>query len=409
MIALLGLSLALAEPTCGSAPDVEVDSAITALYAAWSRNDEPGFDTASLALTAAIGCLDSVPSRDRVAKIHQAMSLAAFVNGQMGPCRRSIAAARHLDPDWTLPEEDFPPTHPYVAMVRAATEPGPVRALGDIGPEQWVVDGTVQTEVPSERAFLLQITDGGAVTWSGYLWDPADVPAREPRAAEATGTPPVVASIGLLLHGGATIAKQGVDPESGVASWDDTGGTLPSGGVELVGRVHLPTVLGFELAGAVQGPADPVLGGGAAPSARGLVLLGAASGIGAARVYGAARIGGGLDQARAWVSEAEEAALWTVPSLLLGVEAGVRTDAHRVGATFDTQTVFDTQQDDRPPALYGVRLRLDAGHRIAGPLAFREEVEVRHERLGYADSAGNPVGTRSDLDLRLGIGLGLWF
>lgn len=403
MIVWMVAAIASGQAACDADPDAAIERAILTLEDAWDRNDEGMFDNAIAVLTAGIGCLDSLPSQERVARIHRAMALASFANGQTDACTRSLAAARLWDPGWTLPPTTYPPGHPYVALYAAATEPGPVEAIAAIRPERWVVDGVEQNEAPSERAFLLQVTKGGTVVWSGYLWNTADLPDREEPAPDHGPLHPVW-SVAASVNGGALISTQDVDRGVARQTWESAAGTTVAAGGELVARFQPVVPFAVELAGSVFGPADPVLGGGSSPTGRGVLVFGGA-GRGDLQPYVAARVGGGVDRARAWTT-GTDVEVWTVPSLIAGAEAGIRTEARALGVTADGQVVFDTR-DHHPPTFYAYRLRIDGTQTVAGPFGIVALVELRHEALPFVDQAGARVGRRQDLDVHLGAGVNL--
>ena len=390
---------------CPSNPVEAVDLAIAGVDRAWDRHDDAGFEVAATELGVAVSCLQEVPAQNQIARIHQAMALVAFLGGQTGPARRSMLTARKLEPGWKLQNERFPPAHPFVELYRKATHPGELADLPIIAPESWIVDGILTSRAPAERAFLLQVSRDQEIVWSGYLWDLGDVPERA-AVPRDWRDPTYTLQLGAVLSGGARLSNQVVaDGPLAARAWEPERGATPTAGMELVARWSPLTIIGGELSASVLGPADPVDGGGAAPSVRAVARIGGAGWTGDLQPYAAARLGGGLHAFRAWTAEGG-AQVWTLPSAIAGLESGLRTERERLGAVFDADLVFDA----RPvAALSSWRAQIDGGVRLRGPLAVEGLLGIRREALPFVDTAATEVGRRMDLDLRIGAGVALWY
>ena len=401
MIALWLISLpGRAQSACPEDPLVEMERGITAIWDAFDRVDEPAFDRSNKALNAAVACLDVTPTPAQVSRLHQAMGLAGFVNGQIRASRRALAAARLLDPGWKITEEQFPTGHMFRDLYGDATDPGPVENIGKINPKVWIVDGVERDEAPTERAFLLQVREGDTIAWSGYLHDWEELPDFGQARARSVLEAPHEWWLSAGIHGGALTSRQTVTDD---AVWQDQSATTFAGGADLTLRATPITVVGGEISASLVGPADPVEGGGGLPSGHAVVLLGGAGWVGGVQPWAAARIGAGVDRLRTWTngSDGPRVELWTLGSLVAGLEAGVRSERHRVGVLADGRFV-------RAREPYQLRIRADGGGLVVGPLALEGLLEVRTGGLPAEDGAGVEVGRRSDLDLRVGGGIALW-
>ncbi|MEQ1568309.1 MAG: hypothetical protein ABMA64_21900 [Myxococcota bacterium] len=395
----------LAQSTCGPDPSADVDTAVAAIEQSFRKVDEVSFDRASKALYAALSCLDRAPSVSEVARIHQAMALASFVNGQIRACRRSLAAARLVDPGWVLDEKMFPASHPYWDLYYTATDPGPVKVIGKITPDVWVVDGTVRAEAPTERAFLLQVSDQGEIVWSGYLWDMEEVPDRGQSQVRSVLEPPHEWWLAARVHGGMLYAEQ--QPDDGVTQWRYLEGQTFAAGLDLVARYTPITVIGAEASGSILAPGDPVLGGGGVPAARAVALLGGAGWFGPLQPHAAARVGGSVDRVRAWENGADGLApkIVTITSFVAGAELGLRTQRQRVMVTFDGQVLgagdpwaWDAQLDGG--AMVGRSLALE------GMFAFSDGGYPFKDQPG---PLGKDIGIKRDTEFRVGGGVALWY
>lgn len=394
-----------APASCPASPIEAIDLAIAGVDRAWDRHDDAGFESAARELSSAVSCLEEVPAQNQIARVHQTMALVAFVGGEMGPARRSMLTARKLEPGWKLQDDRFPPAHPFVELYRKATHPGEYGDLPIIAPESWIVDGLLTSRAPAERAFLLQVTRDSKVVWSGYAWELTDVPERA-AVPRDWRDPPHTLQLGAVLSGGARLSRQTVaDGPLADRAWDPERGGTPTAGMELVARWTPLTLVGGELSVSVLGPSDPVEGGGADPALRAVARIGGAGWAGDLQPYAAARLGGGLHPFRAWTTEGV-AEVWTLPSVITGLEAGLRTDRERLGTVFDADLVFDAQP---VAALSSWRAQIDGGVRIRGPLALEGLLGIRREALPFVDPDATRVGLRTDLDLRLGAGVALWY
>jgi len=175
MIALVLAALAHAE--CPEDPVGALREHADALEDAFVYVDEPGFGAAWTALSAAIPCVSTPLELRDILALHRAQALAAFVDGDMAGSRKSWAAVRTLNPAWELPVDLAPPGHLLRVQFDTAPLGSEVVAL-ELAPEGgWLVDGRLASDVPRERAFVLQGADAErAIVYTGYHRALAEVP-----------------------------------------------------------------------------------------------------------------------------------------------------------------------------------------------------------------------------------------
>ncbi|MCB9688411.1 MAG: hypothetical protein H6735_25450 [Alphaproteobacteria bacterium] len=390
-----------ASAVCGDDTTATVDDTLSALWEAYAAVDEAQFDRAGKNLTAAIACLDVVPSPVQISRLHQGMALLSFVSGQTRASRRSLAAARLLDPGWKLDARTFPDGHPLRDLWGQATDPGPVDDIGRIHPDRWIVDGYERDDAPVERAFLLQVqAEDGEILWSGYLWSFEEIPDRGQGRWKSPLATPHALWLSLGLQGRVLSADQRTDAPDVLR---DQAGTAVGGGLALQARFTPLSVLGGELAAAVASPGDPVLGGGSEPSGHAALLVGGGGWAGALQPYGALRAGVSLDHGVAWsgVDPVPTAGDWMLVSMLIGAEGGIRGDRARAGLATDVLLAEATVP-------WAGRVRLDGGWALIGPLAVEGALAARIGSQSIEDVDGTPLGHLGDTDVRVTLALALW-
>lgn len=330
---LILLSAVARAALCTDAPVDELEDAMAELLEAHQRVDEFAFDVAVKQLDAAVSCLDGPPPATTLARLHHAMALRSFVNGQTRAARRSLAALRLLDPRWEPP---FPDGHPFTTLWEAATDPGPVERVGSIEPQIWVVDGIERSEVPLERGFLLQVKQpDGKHRLSTYLFDPDDVPDLGQGKATDRNATPWTTSLRLAGIGRVHQQRQVADGTTALAD-QQAGGV--GGGLGATLRVTPTAVVGLEAGLAALPGDDLVAGRGTSLEAHLLGLLGAGvAQVGDHVLFAAGRIGLTTDTAHAWPGDAQRVQPTTAqlfgPSL--GFEAGLRRRQQQVDLTVD--------------------------------------------------------------------------
>jgi hypothetical protein len=400
VISLL-IGTASADSLCGEDTPATVDSGIAELWDAYEAVDEVRFDRSGKNLNAAIACLDRAPTPVQLARLHQAMAILSFVNGQTRASRRSLAAARLMDPGWKLDDELFPEGHPYRTLWLAATDPGPVEEIGRIAPDEWLVDGIERDEAPIDRGFLLQVKQNDEITWSGYLWSFDEIPDRGQSTERSALETPHAWWVSAGVHGRFYASRQTAQGPADPAVVRDQRGSAVGGGVELSVRGTPVTVVGFELAGSLSGPVDPVSGGGGQPSGHAVALFGGGGWVGAVQPWGAVRLGGSVDRMRTWTGLESDPRIWTIPSALAGIEGGIRSKQLLGGLAVDALLA-----SARIP--YEVRVRGEGGALVGGPLAVQGVLDVRAGGQPLLDRDGTEIAGRRNTDVRLGVALALW-
>ncbi len=399
LIALLTAAHA-AEGLCPADGPQAVDDAVATLFETYRAVDELAFDRTQKNLVALVSCLDRVPTGPQIARLHQAMGLSAFVNGQSKAARRALASARMLDPGWRLDPAQFPESHPLQELYAAASDPGPVTDLGDIAPEAWVVDGFESTQAPVDRGFLLQVKRDGAIVWSGYVFDRVEVPDRGQSVTRSAFDTPHQ----LWLGAGGVGRLLSVRQDARSVGWSDQEGASAGGGLSVAARWTPVSAFGVEAAGSLLGPVDPIAGGGGQPSGAVVLTAGGGAWVGDVQPHGGVRLGAALDRFRAWTDAGAPTPtplVSTVGSAVLGLEGGVRAETFRAGLSGDVLLAAVTEP-------WQVRVRGEGGARLTGPLALEGGLELRTGGLAYEDGPRD-AGTRRDTDLRFAVGVGLWY
>lgn len=401
MLALLALA-AFAKPFCGDDTVQILEYSIDALNAAYETVDEAAFDRATKNLEGAISCLDVVPPPAMVGRIHQAQALASFVSGRNRATRRSLAAARLIDPSWTLEEDLFPDGHPFRHMWGQATDPGPSSEIGTISPSTWIVDGQEQNEAPLERGFLLQVRDrNGDIAWTGYLWTFDEIPKRgQNRKIDPLETPRLL-SVSVLGVGRLLSARQRADVSAG---WQDQQAASVGAGLAAMVRITPNAVFGAEVGGVGITPDNALTARGIGPESHAVALLGSAVVAGRRILHASARLGGGTGTMRAWpegvggtISQA-----YTVVGPSFGAEVGMRSRKQEVLLAADYLLA-----GGRAP--YQLRTRLGGAIAVAEGIAVQGGLALHQGGLSFADVSGARIGRRSDLDVRLTAGAAYWF
>lgn len=397
---VLWAAAASAAGMCGEQSVQDVEQAMVALHDAYDIVDEAGFDRATKNLDAAVSCLDDVPPPSTLARLHQAYALVSFVSGRIKASRRSLAAARLVDPGWKLAHERFPDGHPYRELWAGATDPGSVEDIGSIAPSSWIVDGYERGEAPIDRAFLLQVRRDDAIAWTGYLWTFDEIPDRGQNRTIDPSVTPRTWSVGLLGVGRAVFSRQLGEPGAG---WGDQRASAVGGGLGAMARFTPNAFIGGELTAAGLGPDDAVNGGRVGREAKGVLLIGSAVVSGRGQAHASARLGAAADQFRAWGNApwGLQDDSWTVIAASVGLEGGWRSPRGEVLLTADYLLAAGTVP-------YELQTRLQGGVAVSDDLALQGALGVHRGGLPFVDDNGESVGRRSDLDVRLGLGVALW-
>lgn len=404
MMVVLALWLGLtaqAAPFCEGDLLDSLERTVGEVHVQYASIDETGFDRAAKQLEAAVACLDAEPPGATLARLHQANSLIAFVNGQKGAARRAMIAARLADPTWKPDSVVFPEGHPYRQLWQQATDAGPVREIGEAPGKQWIVDGVRREEAPTERAFLLQVAGPEGIQFSEYLYDYEDIPDFGQDNSEAAWATPHRIQVSLLGAGRVLDAEQ-VALSAGLRNRSE-GAT--GGGV--IGALRLTPLafVGLEAEVASLGGADALLGDTFAVEWQAVALFGAGTPVSEElKLYGNARVGYARDTVIAWTTTATgvQQTVWPVNAFVVGAEGGVRADAFDLRALFDGLLASGTGP-------YEWRVAADGTYGLVGPLAARVTIGGRSGSLALTAQDGSTVGDRRDVELRFAAGVSLWF
>lgn len=164
--ALAGEGSTVAE--CPEAPLVVAQASAAQVEMAYVNADETAFFAARWSLEKAIPCIDTEIALPDAITLHRARAITSYVDGDLERSRRSFAAIRTLQPDWTPPLALMPKGHDLRRLWDESTVLTEVVPL----PENqggFNVDGTRATDVPSQRAFVLQgFSTGGETLVTRY-------------------------------------------------------------------------------------------------------------------------------------------------------------------------------------------------------------------------------------------------
>jgi hypothetical protein len=191
---------------CGDDPEETIVRAASSLETAFTQMDADLTERSRRELLEALPCLRHEPAD--VVAVHRAIALGAFFAGEDRESELSWAAVRALDPGWAPPASLLVPGSPADQRFQHANPSGETLPLTQPLPGGWTVDGAPAHAVPTDRAFLLVGRDQGGVVWSGYVYEPADVPwvplpSAARRRARAIGTS---SAVGLAAGAAAALA-----------------------------------------------------------------------------------------------------------------------------------------------------------------------------------------------------------
>lgn len=191
---LVLLSAASAAPVC-PATVAELNAALDEAEAAFVKLDAVGLRAGWMDAAAEVGCLQVSIPPVVAARLHRAGALRAFVDGDEAAARRSMLAARVLDPSGTFPAALLPADHPLRALdpgagphvaATIAVRPPPVGTLS--------FDGQASLYRPSDRPTAMQVLGpDGATVQGAYLWPEEPLgpwTSEDPRRAGAERAPP---------------------------------------------------------------------------------------------------------------------------------------------------------------------------------------------------------------------------
>lgn len=208
VIAWLLLRAAICAPCPTDAAD-SLERASGQVELAYVMRDTADVAVTTIAMGAALPCLDRLLGVSEVVQLHRATALGAFTAGDGLLAEGAFAAVHQLDPSWVPPQGMMPRGDPLAAAWGAATQrPARRSPLPDLG-LTWVVDGAAVSDAPAGRPFVVQALGGSQrVLWSQYALSVDDVPrVVRDRAAARRG--------GLLVGLGAGASAIG----GGLSAW----------------------------------------------------------------------------------------------------------------------------------------------------------------------------------------------
>lgn len=207
MFAAALLVAANAHAECPDDPLAVAQSGAAAMEQAFLDLDDAGFAAAHAEVAAALPCVTTPLEKRDVLALHVAMGLALFVDGDMRGSEKAWSAVKAMRPEWSLPVEMAPPEH-LLRQVFDRAAPHPEVVTLDLAPVNgWLVDGTWTSDVPSQRAFVLQALGAEGVAYTGYELTVAGIPLDDlvqPGPSPATRRARVVGtSLAVALGAGA--------------------------------------------------------------------------------------------------------------------------------------------------------------------------------------------------------------
>ncbi len=184
---------------------IDIERQVGAATSAFAGLDVDAFLEAMDALNFDLTCLEEPLSPQTAAHIHRANGIRLFVGGEQQNAAESLAAARHLEPDYVFPESLVPTGHP-IRQLHDEVDPTQEHSLSVPPPRvgHLAFDGIRGVQRPAGRATIFQNFDGeGTSVNTTYLFAKTPLPAYS--AAE-------------------NFVPEGVHPELG---WDPDGQPLP--------------------------------------------------------------------------------------------------------------------------------------------------------------------------------------
>jgi hypothetical protein len=164
---------------CPEAPVATMKSSAAAMEVSFTSLDEAAFDRAHAALDEAVPCVTEPLDLRDVLVLHRAMAMSLFMDGDMRASTKSWGAVKALHPEWRLPEAMAPEGHLMRQLFDAASAEGELITLELEPPGGWLVDGRWTSDVPQDRAFVLQALGDEGVTYTGYELSVAGIPITD--------------------------------------------------------------------------------------------------------------------------------------------------------------------------------------------------------------------------------------
>ncbi len=396
MFVFLLLSLG-ARADCPPDSWANVEQARERIHEAYVQLEPEVMDEIATGFPDLLACVDRILTRDEALVVHDLQALLGFSQQQLELTRRAVSAARAIDPEWTPLPGVLSEAHPLAQL--ADEVPVAASKRQELAPSDWRVDGEQSSAAPLDRAFVLQRIDNGRAVYTGYYGSVIEIP---PTINRATGVRGVALMVSLLGTGRLSSAVQEADGRGG--PWSDERASAPSGGAT-VGVRWLPRpFVGAELDFEAMGGADPVAGGGFASTTEAYVLGGYPLDLGESWLRLGGRTGIVVDQMRAWGNAPAEPSIFTVPSLAIGPELAWLGDPLiiRGGADFLLASAS---------VPYQLRARAELGWLVADSLALEAGATWGTRTLSVQTSLADDdetIGRRTDRDVTLRLGVGVW-
>jgi hypothetical protein len=392
---LLTLLLALAAfADCPSEPWSEVQGAREQVHEAYVQLKPEVMDEIARGLPSLLSCVDRVLTAEDALLVHDLQALLAFSQQQLDLTRRAVAGARAIDPDWMPLPGVLSEVHPLAQI--ALEVPPTAGRQQDLAPSDWTVDGEASSAAPLDRAFVLQRVSGGKAVYTGYFSSVLDIPAA---INKATGVRGVALMVSISGVGRLSSAVQ--EPQGDGGPWGAEQASAPGGGAAVGVRWWPRPFVGAELDFEAIGGVDAVEGGGFASSTEALALAGYPLEVGDGWLRIGARAGLAVDQMRAWGNAPAEPSVFTIPSLLVGPEITWLGDPVIIRGGADLLLASGWVP-------YQLRARGELGVLVADSLALEAGVSWATKSLSVQTSLDEPIGRRTDRDLTVRIGVGVW-
>lgn len=185
MLSALLLAAALSAPAAAECEQplslAELDTVIRDAEQAMGRSGEL-FEAAANYGLGMLPCLAEVVPPEQAARLHRMLGLRALVVGERDSARGAFAASHRLEPGFSFPVDVFSASHPIAKLYGEAAElpVGQGEAPGHPGVVLWF-DGHRDEPLPVGASTLVQqVSPGGALLATHYLWPGDPVPALAP-------------------------------------------------------------------------------------------------------------------------------------------------------------------------------------------------------------------------------------
>ena len=191
---------------CGVVSVGEIGAAADRVQTAYGALDLVGLRAARESLLFTLSCAHEPLGVNTAAKVHLAMALGAFVDGDQPRAQAALGSLLVVLPAYQFPSAWGGASHPLVKLLQTARETPPGTPTTIRLPYSTFIrlDGVRTNERFSGRAALAQVfRDDGVVVWTGYAWPDDELPPDLPRTAIS---PQARVARGMFVVGGASLA-----------------------------------------------------------------------------------------------------------------------------------------------------------------------------------------------------------